>query len=332
MAITSASLTLNSWRSVGQAYKKILQCRADLDLPMRFPWTETDVSNFTAWLGASRLSPSSIKNHCSKLSTIHEILDLKFARPPSMSRTLTGLANSNILARQEARTKGPMTPNLMLELRRNIGSRKEWPTKLKHMLWLCFSLCWHGCLRIGELLPPSPDKFVLEQTPRIRDIQLSSKRVDNVTWRILYLDIRCSKANKDRVKVEFVEDKMNRRTCPIRAYLKSLKFLSKDPEAPLFSLSNTRLLTPDTTNNVLRCCLPSVDWSKEFIVNHSLRSGLPTLMAANGFSDSAIAIQGRWVSSSWEHYVKKNRSTKMEDRVKLAKTLAAIMNPADNDQ
>ena len=321
----SASLTLNTWRSVAQTYRKILQCRSQLSLALSFPWSGSDTATFASWLAGAGLSPGSVRSHCSKLSTIHELLDLQFHRPPHLTRTLIGLRNANILSQQKARKKAPMTVELMVELRANISARK-WPMKLKRLLWLCYTWCWAGCLRIGELLPPSRSQFIIEQTPRVCDVRLESKLIEGQETRAVMLDLRCSKTNKDKVVIELSEDTANKRLCPVAAFLKARPFLVTVPEQPIFSLSEDTFLCPALTNDVLRICLPSCNWSEEFVVNHSLRSGLPTVMAQRGFSDDAIAIQGRWTSEAWRTYARKNRSTNPEDRAMLSRTLSDILN------
>ena len=266
----SASLSANTWRGLGTLYKKVQSCRSSLQTPLTLPWSEESTIKFVTWLSSTGMSPPSIKTTTNKIATFHEVLGYKFARPPILSRCLTGMSNADILRRQSARKKLAMTPNMMLEVRANMA-KKKWPAKLKRMAWMALTMMMSGCLRVGEILPPSPSSYLEEQTPLVQDLSLHSKKVDGVTYQYLMLQLRCSKTNTETVQIEMVQDHQNRRLCPVQAYLRARDHLPRNPKAPLFSLSKRRYLSPDVTNAILKSCCHSIDWRKEFIVNHSLR-------------------------------------------------------------
>ena len=92
--------------------------------------------------------------------------------------------------------------------------------------------------------------------------------------------------------------------CPVR-HLQNLKQVF-DVKGPVFTYDSGKFLTPQSANLILRRASTStgVPENSQFSC-HSLRAGLPTLMALDPgrFSQTEIRAAGRWRSDAASRYV-----------------------------
>ena len=111
------------------------------------------------------------------------------------------------------------------------------------------------------------------------------------------------------MKVELLAN--GTRSCPVKAYKKLLHFwgYGRNWQVPLMIKMDGTLVSGRDFNKLLVPLTEGISKPDgKRILSHSFRSGIPTLMARAGYSDSEIQRQGRWRSSAFLAYCKLRRS------------------------
>ena len=128
----------------------------------------------------------------------------------------------------------------------------------------------------------------------------------------VHIDIKHSKTNKSGIAETIVIYSTNDLTCPVRAASKLINVNSNLPQSsPFFSNCNGKPLTQKKFNFVLKDLTKSIS-KFGTISGHSFRSGLISMFAKKGFSDSCLKQIGRWSSRAFKVYIKMKRTTRHE--------------------
>lgn len=96
------------------------------------------------------------------------------------------------------------------------------------------------------------------------------------------------------------------RLCPVAALLAYLAVRSRS-SGPLFILSDGTPLSQQQLIASMRSALAEAGFGTLGYSGHSLRIGAATTAARVGMSDSLIQKLGRWKSSAFTSYIRKNR-------------------------
>ena len=165
-------------------------------------------------------------------------------------------------------------------------------------------------------LPPSSPGSVRSEKPGDLLLNRACKATDKVLWwsdvhfdlsggrvNIFLRSPKSSVGNKGHSVV--LSSNPEADLCPVQ-HLQNLKQVS-DIKGPVFTYDSGKFLTPQSANLILRRASTStgVPENSQFSC-HSLRAGLPTLMALDPgrFSQTEIRAAGRWRSDAASRYVR----------------------------
>ena len=174
--------------------------------------------------------------------------------------------------------------------------------RCKNMIWAAFTLTFFGCLRAGEVVPAGnfdPDLNLTRQ-----DVSFSNVGGD----RIMSVKVRHSKTDVYNKGFEVVISCVPHVAC---APCAMLTYLESDPHAtgiqPLFKTPNGTFLNKTLFSQQLKLYMSALRYDSQSFSGHSFRSGCATSAAAAGFLDWEIKLLGRWVSDSYQGYIRAPR-------------------------
>lgn len=125
-------------------------------------------------------------------------------------------------------------------------------------------------------------------------------------------------------RIEVFETSTFKFMCPYKALMKyiTLNNVNMISPEPLFREENGECLTGRKMNNYLEKISVDLQDRGMRIKNHSLRAGVPTMMAALGYPDTEIKAAGKWQSQAFLTYRKMPRL----HRAKFAAELSLRVN------
>ena len=174
---------------------------------------------------------------------------------------------------------------------------------------------WHGSLRVSEVAATSAHSFCETSTLMGRDIQILDLP-ESPGDKYLLLTIKAAKASKGAsALVELLPNKSP--VCPVQAFFRVFGQDPPDPNRPIASLSPNLFIDPNLLNKYLKECFHGNLGTKEIILCHSLRMGLPTYMGSRGYPDEHVRLQGRWSSGVYLRYCREGRGLRLQDQFAL---------------
>ena len=143
----NASLSYQTWQSVKGIRRRVEECEAQTRVSMRLPWSQTQVSAFTAWCLEKGLVASTIQQYLSKCKKLYRIQCMAWPdREPFLVRKVIQERKPQRLA---------MTPNILWILKTKLAKARMSLIK-KRMIWAMATFLFVGSLQSGEALPVSP--------------------------------------------------------------------------------------------------------------------------------------------------------------------------------
>ena len=101
-------------------------------------------------------------------------------------------------------------------------------------------------------------------------------------------------------------------TCPVKAVSKMMTTnVHISQSSPFFINANGKPLTQRKFNAILKSLTKTIV-KHGVISGHSFRSGITSLLAKKGFSDSCLKKIGRWSSRAFKAYIKLKRTLRHE--------------------
>ena len=192
-----------------------------------------------------------------------------------------------------------MTPAALRIVGHTVQGLKNWSDRDILMAWSFFLVCFYGSCRAGDIL----SSRVNAATDKV--LWWSNVTFDHPGSRVVIF-LRSPKSSVGNKGQSVVLSKNPEATlCPVR-HLHDLKQVS-DVKGPVFVYDSGKFLTPQSANSILRRASASsgVPENSQFSC-HSLRAGIPTMMALDpgNFTQMEIRAAGRWKSDAASKYVR----------------------------
>ena len=325
MDAANHSLAKKTWQSYGTAIKHLETCQLEAGRRFTFPLKESDTILFTSWLLVRRgVRAATVDSYLSAIRQVHMIKGVTVPNlwPEIVKSVLKGGKNRDII---KDRTEGkrarlPVTINMLKLIKKKLANENMLVSS-KRLIWLTCSLNFFGCFRVHETLARLEQSFDPAFTLLYKDLELKEINIEGKPEKVLQLHIKSPK--EDRIGASSYVDvyETGGLLCPVRAYLKWIETGPPcDPEMPALRHKDGRPLTGRKLNEFLRKCLEDViPYEEGFVSSHSFRSGMASLMANLGYTDSQIKAIGRWSSRAFEDYIKLPRRKRSE----MAKDIGA---------
>jgi hypothetical protein len=283
-----------------------------------WPVTEKIILIFVHWLlKVRKVGGSTIEAYLAGVRNAHIVRG--WPAPPIRSDLINMIirGKKNIQAAEQRLTpvpdRQPITPDILSLLKARLGT---WDGSLtdKRLIWAVASVCFHGAFRLGELLCKSEAVFDPQYALLGRDADIDTKYTENGCKGVFRVRIKSPK--EDKINRSLIVDVFGTgdNLCPVKAMKAWLASgTDRDPEQPLFCLSNGKPLTPRKFISCVRSRLRGyLDGADTKIAGHSFRIGLASMLAALGYSEADIKAMGRWSSRAWLEYVKHPRTLRIE--------------------
>lgn len=259
------------------------------------------------------LAPSTIKSYLSSLSQLHKFLDQ--AENPVFKNIwitayLKGMENAKVYEGGKLQKRRPVTVEI-LELIGHQISIINWSNLSKIAVWSAVLLIFWGSFRPGEILVENDFHFDFHIDLLWRDVVFVSENS-------IVVHIKSGKTTKFPGIFVDIFAVPNSNLCPVAA-LKNLKFCQQNLkifslQEPVFKISNKKYFSKHALNEYLELLLRPLGFlnKDDIISGHSLRSGIPSILASqpNDFSDYELKLWGRWDSSAFSAYSKLKRDQK----------------------
>ena len=169
------------------------------------------------------------------------------------------------------------------------------------MLWAAFTTCFFGFMRSGEICTCKDE--LAEDTTALdfRDVAIDSFQEPS----LMRIHLRKSRTDPFYVGTDIVLAATKDDLCPVGALLLWLAKRGHGP-GPLFQFSSGAPLTHPLFVTKLQKALSEAGISPTGFLGHSFCSGVATLAAQKGFSDTHIKQLERWKSQAYHCYIKPN--------------------------
>ena len=163
-----------------------------------------------------------------------------------------------------------------------------------------FLVCFHGCFRIGELLPKSQS-----QAPSV--LQFDCLKFLGTQSKIQGISVTINHSkNQEPGMSTKVSLHCRDFLCPVRAMQKYLAARGTST-GPIFCMPGGIPLVRSHFDHTLRLAVQACNLKGKYL-GHSFRIGAATEAAAQGQSDAQIRKLGRWCSNAFLSYIRQHIS------------------------
>ena len=186
----------------------------------------------------------------------------------------------------------PITPNILLALKKYLQSCLNYTATDKLMLWAAFTTAFFGFLRSSEFTLPTTRTFSKDSNLLLSDVSIHQNHISIV--------IKSSKCDPFRQGCIIRLSRTPNHLCPVSALI---HFINNHPTrtGPLFTFTDKTYLTCRKLNQILQHAL-SPHISRP-ITTHSFRIGAASTAAAAGFPLWLIQKLRRWNSDCFRIYL-----------------------------
>ena len=266
------------------------------------PVSQENLCSFCAYLADDKLKHRTIKVYLSavRYMQIAAAYPDPFSEPlPRLHYVLRGIKKAEAAQQTEPRERLPITPPLLLCMKRVWQDSSKVDHRDKQMLWAACCVCFFAFLRVGEMTVPSDNTYDPSVHLGIGDIAVDDPQMPSM----VRIRIKQSKTDPFRKGIYLFVGRTASGLCPVAAVLGYLQSRGMEP-GPLFRFHDGRVLTRPRFAAAVRSALKEggVDQSK--FCTHSFRIGAATMAAAKGVEDSIIKTLGRWESVAYLQYVR----------------------------
>ena len=195
-------------------------------------------------------------------------------------------------------------------------------SQTKLLIWAVTCISFFGGFRVGELLTQRESYYDPNHSLTKRDVKVKTVKVGNDSVKILQIHLKTEKTSNASKGTIVDVYQSGGALCPINAFTKwERNTPAQEQHSPMFSFNSGVPLTCRKFNKFLTKFLGKhVNTDSAYISGHSLRSGIASLVAQLGYTDSEIMSLGRWSSQSYLHYLKLPRTRRLE----MAKSISRI--------
>jgi len=310
------NLANQSWSNYKTVSNHLVNAQKYTGVKMKFPLQPPMILAFIGYLMEHRgIKAKSINQYLSGLRMLHLVrgLECPLLRPAIVQAVLKGRENfDEEVARHDFKNKRlPVTLEVMKMI--NILSGKQnWTQKKEKLVMAVCTILFSGGLRGGELLCTDEYSFDPLNTCLRKDLWIVKKQVQGRWREILCIRLKSSKESRSYCRGQIIEvfDMKGSIFCPVKA-LKEYWGLcfGADKNAPAFRSDSGMCYRKAQLNKDLKTMLKP--WIKYGSIScHSFRSGLASLLASGGISDSEIQQMGRWTSDAFKRYILLPRITR----------------------
>ena len=172
------------------------------------------------------------------------------------------------------------------------------------LLAASFTLAFFGFLRCGE--------FTCQGADFDPSVNLKWSDLKWVSSKEFHLNLPASKTDPFRAGVTIRIFANNSTICPVKAMLHYCALRRNslcNHDSPLFINESSKPLTRTYFLERLRTLMSKLCYPTGVYSGHSFRSGAATTAAACSIPDHLIKAMGRWVSDSYERYIKVSSET-----------------------
>ena len=220
---------------------------------------------------------------------------------PRLHQVLRGIkvVSGSAQAASKRPERLPITPSILRAIKTHWESQPL--TKDRIMLWAAFTTCFFGFMRSGEICTCKDE--LAEDTTALdfRDVAIDSFQEPS----LMRIHLRKSRTDPFYVGTDIVLAATKDDLCPVGALLLWLAKRGHGP-GPLFQFSSGAPLTHPLFVTKLQKALSEAGISPTGFLGHSFCSGVATLAAQKGFSDTHIKQLERWKSQAYHCYIKPN--------------------------
>lgn len=270
---------------------------------------------FAAHLGQEGLAPATIRLYLAGIrhqQILTGLPDPRWGEMPKLSLVLKGISRVYAEANQRRPDRRPMSPLLLNQLR---GEWLKSPGADGTMLWAATCLGFFGCFRAGELTAPPGGEFRGLDHLTAADIRMDPANPPQ--WLTVW--VKRSKTDQLRQGAPVTVGRTGQPLCPVEA-VEAFRAIRGSGKGPFFRYQDGSPLTRARLDAAIKRALGRAGADATGISTHSLRIGAATTAARRGVQDSEIRDMGRWRSSAFLRYVRKEAP----DRAKLSRVLARL--------
>lgn len=291
-AIFEASLAKNTWKSYENGLSAFNEFRTLNALAPLWPPPIWHIANFIAYLSKMSYSPSTAKLYISSLSFV-------------LKREGLQDTTQNFIIKQMLKGMTTLygTPDIRLPI--SIEMMNKFPVALSHvclnryeatMYLAAFYLAFTALLRVSEFTCSTKAEsykivnfsdLVLDENDKSIRVTIPYSKTDQL-GRTCILHI----CQKDGMSTE--------------AFISLKQYLAVRPkfDGPLFCHLNKLYISRNQFVSVLHSTLRFLGYTVDKFNTHSFRIGGCTHLAQLGFSDDEIKRRGRWLSNSYQRYIR----------------------------
>ncbi len=317
--IGNHGLSKSTWSNYRTAERMLRKCEKQLKRKMELPLSQENTLVWIDWLIRCRgVRHGTVTNYLAGIRQLHVVKGLQapVVRTDLVNLILARKKNMDRLEKNKGEgSRLPVTYSVMRLLKAALRD-SDMEKQEKLLIWAVCCLAFNGVFRIHELLSKEegefdPDFTLLEE---------------NLVWleeeNIILVRLKWPKEDKKGSEFEVEVFETGGEFCPVKALRRwRLQEPPRDKGLPAFRLPSGKALTGRRFNKCIRQLLsPFLDYKAGKITAHSFMAGVPSLLAAAGFSDEEIKAVGRWSSRAFERYVKLPRTRRRQ----MAMTISSM--------
>jgi site-specific recombinase XerD len=283
-------MSASSWRSYKSAFNVFQNFRSSYGLTSHWPAEQQHIVLFVSYCFEKGLSPKTIRTYISGLNYMHKMKGWYDIYSIFMiKKLLEGCSRT----RKTMDTRAPITYNLLVIIVRQLHKvcNSAYESTLFSAL---FVLAYYGLFRVSELVSTNINS---------NQIQISDVTILHDKPAII-ISLRKTKTNQRGSPIVIrIPRERDMTLCP---WISLSEYMAIRPKivGPAFCHVNGQPVTRYQFAAVLSRCLVSGQIDNFNIKTHSFRIGRATDLAARGAQSSAIMQMGRWVSNSFQTYVR----------------------------
>lgn len=262
------------------------------DLSSALPVPASIISYLVAHLANRKLKVSSIRTYLSAVSFKHKMKGYKDECSGILvKQLLKGIKNQSKFPSQRA----PITEQILNKLieKTSESCQDHYEQALIRALFL---LCFHACLRGGEIVLSVNRTHVL----KYKDVQIEGSGENKK----LIMKLQSFKFSREPSTVIVRRGKPHC-YCPI-AFVKSYLKIRGNSPGPMFLHSNKAPVTIKEFRGYLKSTLILCNIDPANYNTHSFRIGKATQLSDLNMTDSEIKTVGRWRSNAFRTYLRNN--------------------------
>ena len=275
------------------ATRHLMRMYSSNNMKLKLPLSITDICLYLVYLETQNVGRQTASNYLDGLVFLHRSLGLD---PPNINDKVVHYTLSNIKP-STARPRVPIMAGTLRAFKLGLHNDKKLDREETRAFWAAATICWHGFLRMGEVLSKRARTTEENSTLLWEDIRIFNDHIA-----ILLKSSKTDRIGRGHIIKIYRTDTD---ICPWKAMVSYRAMLHQiNPKAPVFRRTNQNNITKDAMNSMLhRHCAQAEESSYGRVSCHSLRQGAATTAKLIGWNDEMIAGAGRWTSEAYKNYI-----------------------------